>query len=143
MTLKEEEVTRREMAKILPSIQIGHIDKNVKEYLNSTIDDVTHVEVNAIQNTYINDTTTETEKNDEESEHKLKDDDHFQTLTSPMKNDHDAERNDKKNLIENDVITKSLDLTLEDHVPSAAADNVNSFLNSLIQRADGGKNTNT
>ena len=40
MTLQEEEITRKEMAKILPSIQIGHIDKDVKQYLNSTIDDI-------------------------------------------------------------------------------------------------------
>ena len=41
MTLEEEEMSRKEIQKILPSIQIGYVDKNVKDYLNNTLADIT------------------------------------------------------------------------------------------------------
>ena len=50
MTLKEEEINRKEMAKILPNIQIGYIDKDVKEYLNNTISGYPCFSLNLIDN---------------------------------------------------------------------------------------------
>ena len=74
MTLKEEEITRKEMAKILPSIQIGHIDKDVKQYLNNTIADIIEEDVNITPPKDMIEKIDETEKLDNKPENEYVDD---------------------------------------------------------------------
>lgn len=139
MTLKEEEITRKEMAKILPTIQIGHIDKDVKQYLNNTIEDIIEEDVNVIPAKDANETIHEKEKIDEGTEKEFEGD-----VTSTTKHPKfDIENHDSKNeaeqVIDKNSNSKSLDFKLEDDIPSSAANDVNSFLNNLIRRVDGGK----
>ena len=138
MTLKEEEITRKEMAKILPSIQIGHIDKDVKQYLNNTIADIIEEDVSVIPAKDANETINETEKIDQETEKEFKAD-----LTSTTRHQKfDIENQDSngeaEQVVDKNSISKSWNIKLEDDIPSSAADDVNSFLNNLIQRVDGG-----
>ena len=123
MTLKEEEITRKEMAKILPTIQIGHIDKNVKDYLNNTIDDIIEEESKDIALTDTN-ADNQDEKNDMDYENKFKDD--FESATTEFKSGVE----DSINKME------SKETTVEEDIPSSAADDVNSFLNNLLQQVD-------
>ena len=80
MTLEEEEMSRKEIQKILPSIQIGYVDKNVKDYLNNTLADITEEgEANGISlsngdnsdvsedNNEVDETTDGTVKEDDKS----------------------------------------------------------------------------
>ena len=123
MTLKEEEITRKEMAKILPTIQIGHIDKNVKDYLNNTIDDIIEEETKEIA-LMDNNADNQDEKNDMDYENKFKDD--FESATTELK----SAVEDSINKME------SKETTVEEDIPSSAADDVNSFLNNLLQQVD-------
>ena len=123
MTLKEEEINRKEMAKILPNIQIGYIDKDVKEYLNNTIDDIIEEETNEtllIDNIDDN----QDEKIDMDTENKFKDD------TEGLAKETKSSPKNSTNLAEiKGVVT-------EEDIPASAAEDVNNFLNNLIDHVD-------
>lgn len=123
MTLKEEEITRKEMAKILPTIQIGHIDKNVKEYLNNTIDDMIEEETKETSMPKSNADNLD-EKTDLESENKFKED--FESVATELKSGLENASNE----------IESKDTNVEEDIPSSAADDVNSFLNNLLHQVD-------
>ena len=123
MTLKEEEINRKEMAKILPNIQIGYIDKDVKEYLNNTIDDIIEEET---KETLLIDNIDDNqdEKIDIDTENKFKDD-----LEGLAKESKSSPKN-SPNLAEiKGVVT-------EEDIPASAAEDVNNFLNNLIDHVD-------
>ena len=123
MTLKEEEINRKEMAKILPNIQIGYIDKDVKEYLNNTIDDIIEEET---KETLLIDNIDDNqdEKIDIDTENKFKDD--IEVLAKEIK----SSPKNSTNLAEiKGVVT-------EEDIPASAAEDVNNFLNNLIDHVD-------
>ena len=123
MTLKEEEITRKEMAKILPSIQIGHIDKDVKQYLNSTIDDIIEEEA---KETKLKDNIDENqdEKNDTEAENKVKSD--VESIPTEI----------KAGLEQITNIKEVPEAIIEADIPSSAGSDVNNFLNNLLLQVD-------
>ena len=123
MTLKEEEINRKEMAKILPNIQIGYIDKDVKEYLNNTIDDIIEEET---KETILIDNIDDNqdEKIDIDTENKFKDD--IEVLAKEIK----SSPKNSTNLAEiKGVVT-------EEDIPASAAEDLNNFLNNLIDHVD-------
>ena len=122
MTLKEEEITRKEMAKILPSIQIGHIDKDVKQYLNSTIDDIIEEEA---KETKLKENITENpdEKSDTDPENRIKSD---ESIPKEIKAGLDQITN----------LEEVPEAIIEQDIPSSAGSDVNNFLNNLLQRVD-------
>ena len=120
MTLKEEEITRKEMAKILPSIQIGYIDKDVKRFLNDTIDDII-VEETKEQMLTDNIVINKDKKIDIESENKTKDETESIKVDAITGIQNISDIKDVKEAI------------IEEDIPSSAAEDVNSFLNNLLQ----------
>ena len=122
MTLQEEEITRKEMAKILPSIQIGHIDKDVKQYLNSTIDDIIEEEA---KETKLKENITENpdEKSDTDPENRIKSD---ESIPKEIKAGLDQITN----------LEEVPEAIIEQDIPSSAGSDVNNFLNNLLQRVD-------
>ena len=123
MTLKEEEINRKEMAKILPNIQIGYIDKDVKEYLNNTIDDLIEEET---KETLLIDNIDDNqdEKIDIDTENKFKDD--IEVLAKETK----SSPKNSSNLAE------IKGLVTEEDIPASSAEDVNNFLNNLIDHVD-------
>ena len=136
MTLKEEEVQRKEMTKILPSIQIGYVDKNAKKYLNNTIDDIIISESSVDEDKDTNDGADGDEKMDNDVENKLKtispngvsniqdklEDD--QIVEEGLNEDSNANKNWTFNFNEDNILA------------SSAGEEANNFLNNLIQRVE-------
>ena len=122
MTLQEEEITRKEMAKILPSIQIGHIDKDVKQYLNSTIDDIIEEEAKETKSKE-NITENPDEKGDTDPENRIKSD---ESIPKEIKAGLDQITN----------LEEVPEAIIEQDIPSSAGSDVNNFLNNLLQRVD-------
>ena len=123
MTLQEEEITRKEMAKILPSIQIGHIDKDVKQYLNSTIDDIIEEEAKETKSKE-NVTENSNEKSDTEPENRIKGD--VESIPKEIKAGLDQITN----------LEEVPEAIIEQDIPSSAGSDVNNFLNNLLLRVD-------
>ena len=123
MTLQEEEITRKEMAKILPSIQIGHIDKDVKQYLNSTIDDIIEEEAKETKSKE-NIAENPDEKSDTEPENRIKGD--VESIPKEIKAGLDQITN----------LTDVPEAIIEQDIPSSAGSDVNNFLNNLLLRVD-------
>ena len=136
MTLKEEEITRKEMAKILPSIQIGHIDKDVKQYLNNTIADIIGEDVNIDPPKDDMEPIDETKKLDKKPENEYAEDSISSTKQPKLDKEIMESKNERKQVIEENLMAKKLSDKLEDDIPSSAADDINSFLNNLIERVD-------
>ena len=134
MTLKEEEVQRKEMVKILPSIQIGYVDKNAKKYLNNTIDDIIISESSVDEEKNTNEGVDE--KMDSDVENKLKTispngesnigDEHAdgQKTEAGQNEDSSANKNWTFNFNEDNILA------------SSAGEEANNFLNNLIQRVE-------
>ena len=122
MTLQEEEITRKEMAKILPSIQIGHIDKDVKQYLNSTIDDIIEEEAKET-NSKENIAENPDEKSDTDPENRIKSD---ESIPKEIKAGLDQITN----------LEEVPEAIIEQDIPSSAGSDVSNFLNNLILRVD-------
>ena len=123
MTLQEEEITRKEMAKILPSIQIGHIDKDVKQYLNSTIDDIIEEEAKETKSKE-NIAENPDEKSDTEPENRIKGD--LESIPKEIKAGLDQITN----------LEEVPEAIIEQDIPSSAGSDVNNFLNNLLLRVD-------
>ena len=144
MTLKEDEIRRKEMAKILPSIQIGYIDKSVKEYLNNTLEDIED-EVKANENSIKNNTNeiNQIEKGEDQSEKKLEQDSSLTEKYIDVENNIAEANHDDDEIFNKCSNTQFWDSKLEDDIPSSAGDDVQSFLSNLIHRVDGEKNATT
>ena len=123
MTLKEEEITRKEMVKILPSIQIGHIDKDVKQYLNSTIDDIVEEEAKETKSKE-NIAENPDEKSDTEPENRIKGD--VESIPKEIKAGLDQITN----------LEEVPEAIIEQDIPSSAGSDVNNFLNNLLLQVD-------
>ena len=136
MTLKEEEVQRKEMVKILPSIQIGYVDKNAKKYLNNTIDDIIISESSVEEENNTNEGVDGDDKMDSDVENKLKiispkgesniEDEHAddQKTEAGQNKDSNANKNWTFNFNEDNILA------------SSAGEEANNFLNNLIQRVE-------
>ena len=136
MTLKEEEVQRKEMVKILPSIQIGYVDENAKKYLNDTIDDIIISESSIDEEKNPNEGVGGDEKMDSDVENKpkaisprgmsnIKDKQEYDQMINAVK-DKDSNANKKwtSNFNEDNILA------------SSAGEEANNFLNNLIQRVE-------
>ena len=135
MTLEEEEMSRKEIQKILPSIQIGYVDKNVKDYLNNTLADITEEgEANGISldNGDNSDVSESNNEADETTDGTVKEDD--KSINTNSINAGNNKSTDEKG----DIFDESTRSKPEDDIPVSAANDVDRVLNSLIQRAYGG-----
>ena len=136
MTLKEEEVQRKEMAKILPSIQIGYVDKNAKKYLNNTIDDIIISESSVDEDKDTNDGADGDEKMDNDVENKLKtiSPNGISNIEDELEDDQNIEKGQNKDSNANKNWTFNFN---EDNIlASSAGEEANNFLNNLIQRVE-------
>ena len=132
MTLKEEEVQRKEMAKIIPSIQIGYVDKNAKKYLNNTIDDIIISESSVDEEKNTNEGVDGDEKMDNDVENKLKT--ISPSIEDKVQDDQNVEEGQNKDSNENKNWTFNFN---EDNIlASSAGEEANNFLNNLIQRVE-------
>ena len=136
MTLKEEEVQRKEMAKILPSIQIGYVDKNAKKYLNNTIDDIIISESSLDEEKNTNEGVDGDEKMDSDVENKLK------TISPNGESNIEAEHADDqkteagRNKDSNANKNWTFNFNEDNILASSAGEEANNFLNNLIQRVE-------
>ena len=132
MTLKEEEVQRKEIAKILPSIQIGYVDKNAKKYLNNTINDMIISESSVDEEKNTNDGVDGDEKMDNDVENKLKT--ISPSIEDKVQDDQNVEEGQNKDSNANKNWTFNFN---EDNIlASSAGEEANNFLNNLIQRVE-------
>ena len=132
MTLKEEEVQRKEMAKILPSIQIGYVDKNAKKYLNNTIEDIIISESSVDEEKNTNERVDGDEKMDNDVENKLKT--ISPSIEDKVQDDQNVEEGQNKDSNANKNWTFNFN---EDNIlASSAGEEANNFLNNLIQRVE-------
>ena len=132
MTLKEEEVQRKEMAKILPSIQIGYVDKNAKKYLNNTIEDIIISESSVDEEKNTNEGVDGDEKMDNDVENKLKT--ISPSIEDKVQDDQNVEEGQNKDSNANKNWTFNFN---EDNIlASSAGEEANNFLNNLIQRVE-------
>ena len=136
MTLKEEEVGRKEIAKILPSIQIGYVDKNAKKYLNETIDDIIISESSVDEEKNTNEGVDGDEKMDSDVENKLK------TISPNGESNIEAEHADDqkteagRNKDSNANKNWTFNFNEDNILASSAGEEANNFLNNLIQRVE-------
>ena len=136
MTLKEEEVQRKEMVKILPSIQIGYVDKNAKKYLNNTIEDIIISESSVDEEKNTNEGVDGDEKMDSDVENKLK------TISpngiSNIKDEHADDQKTEAGQNKDSNANKNWTFNFnEDNIlASSAGEEANNFLNNLIQRVE-------
>ena len=136
MTLKEEEVQRKEMTKILPSIQIGYVDKNAKKYLNNTIDDIIISESSVDEEKNTNEGVDGEEKMDNDVENKLKtiSPSGISNIEDKLEDDQNVEKGQNKDSNANKNWTFNFN---EDNIlASSAGEEANNFLNNLIQRVE-------
>ena len=136
MTLKEEEVQRKEMVKILPSIQIGYVDKNAKKYLNNTIDDIIISESSVDEEKNTNEGVDGDEKMDNDVENKLKviSPNGVSNIEDKLEGDQNVEKGQNKDSNANKNWTFNFN---EDNIlASSAGEEANNFLNNLIQRVE-------
>ena len=132
MTLKEEEVQRKEMAKILPSIQIGYVDKNAKKYLNNTIEDIIISESSVDEEKNTNEGVDGDEKMDNDVENKLKT--ISPNIEDKVQDDQNVEEGQNKDSNANKNWTFNFN---EDNIlASSAGEEANNFLNNIIQRVE-------
>ena len=132
MTLKEEEVQRKEMAKILPSIQIGYVDKNAKKYLNNTIEDIIISESSVDEEKNTNEGVDGDEKMDNDVENKLK------TISPNIEDKVQDDQNVEKGQNKDSNANKNLTFNFNEGniLASSAGEEANNFLNNLIQRVE-------
>ena len=136
MTLKEEEVGRKEIAKILPSIQIGYVDKNAKKYLNETIDDIIISESSVDEEKNTNEGVDGDEKMDSDVENKLK------TISPNGESNIEAEHADDqkteagRNKDSNANKNWTFNFNEDNILASSAGEEANNFLSNLIQRVE-------
>ena len=136
MTLKEEEVQRKEMAKILPSIQIGYVDKNAKKYLNNTINDIIISDSSVDEEKNTNEGVDGDEKMDNDVENKLKtiSPNGISNIEDELEDDQNIEKGQNKDSNANKNWTFNFN---EDNIlASSAGEEANNFLNNLIQRVE-------
>ena len=136
MTLKEEEVQRKEMTKILPSIQIGYVDKNAKKYLNNTIDDIIISESSVDEDKDTNDGADGDEKMDNDVENKLKtiSPNGISNIEDELEDDQNIEKGQNKDSNANKNWT--FNSNQDNILASSAGEEANNFLNNLIQRVE-------
>ena len=136
MTLKEEEVQRKEMAKILPSIQIGYVDKNAKKYLNNTIDDIIISESSVDEEKNTNEGVDGDEKMDNDVENKLKviSPNGVSNIEDKLEGDQNVEKGQNKDSNANKNWT--FNFNQDNILASSAGEEANNFLNNLIQRVE-------
>ena len=136
MTLKEEEVGRKEIAKILPSIQIGYVDKNAKKYLNETIDDIIISESSVDEEKNTNEGFDGDEKMDSDVENKLK------TISpngeSNIEDEHADDQKTEAGQNKYSNVNKNWNFNFnEDNIlASSAGEEANNFLSNLVQRVE-------
>ena len=136
MTLKEEEVQRKEMVKILPSIQIGYVDKNAKKYLNNTINDIIISDSSVDEEKNTNEGVDGDEKMDNDVENKLKviSPNGVSNIEDKLEGDQNVEKGQNKDSNANKNWTFNFN---EDNIlASSAGEEANNFLNNLIQRVE-------
>ena len=136
MTLKEEEVQRKEMAKLLPSIQIGYVDKNAKKYLNNTINDIIISDSSVDEEKNTNEGVDGDEKMDNDVENKLKviSPNGVSNIEDKLEGDQNVEKGQNKDSNANKNWTFNFN---EDNIlASSAGEEANNFLNNLIQRVE-------
>ena len=136
MTLKEEEVQRKEMTKILPSIQIGYVDKNAKKYLNNTIDDIIISESSVDEDKDTNDGDDGDEKMENDVENKLKtiSPNGISNIEDELEDDQNIEKGQNKDSNANKNWT--FNFNQDNILASSAGEEANNFLNNLIQRVE-------
>ena len=136
MTLKEEEVQRKEMTKILPSIQIGYVDKNAKKYLNNTIDDIIISESSVDEEKNTNEGVDGEEKMDNDVENKLKtiSPSGISNIEDKLEDDQNVEKGQNKDSNANKNWT--FNFNQDNILASSAGEEANNFLNNLIQRVE-------
>ena len=136
MTLKEEEVERKEMAKILPSIQIGYVDKNAKKYLNNTINDIIISDSSVDEEKNTNEGVDGDEKMDNDVENKLKviSPNGVSNIEDKLEGDQNVEKGQNKDSNANKNWT--FNFNQDNILASSAGEEANNFLNNLIQRVE-------
>ena len=136
MTLKEEEVQRKEMAKILPSIQIGYVDKNAKKYLNNTINDIIISDSSVDEEKNTNEGVDGDEKMDNDVENKLKviSPNGVSNIEDKLEGDQNVEKGQNKDSNANKNWT--FNFNQDNILASSAGEEANNFLNNLIQRVE-------
>ena len=136
MTLKEEEVQRKEMAKILPSIQIGYVDKNAKKYLNETIDDIIISESSVDEEKNTNEGVGGDEKMDSDVENNLKAISPNGISNTKEKQEDDQTIDAEKDKDSNTNKNWTFHFNEDNILASSAGEEANNFLNNLIQRVE-------
>ena len=136
MTLKEEEVQRKEMAKILPSIQIGYVDKNAKKYLNNTINDIIISDSSVDEEKNTNEGVDGDEKMDNDVENKLKviSPNGVSNIEDKLEGDQNVEKGQNKDSNANKNWT--FNFNQDNILASSAGEEANNFLNNVIQRVE-------
>ena len=124
------------MAKILPSIQIGYVDKNAKKYLNNTIDDIIISDSSVDEEKNTNEGVDGDEKMDNDVENKLKviSPNGVSNIEDKLEGDQNVEKGQNKDSNANKNWTFNFN---EDNIlASSAGEEANNFLSNLIQRVE-------
>ena len=124
------------MAKILPSIQIGYVDKNAKKYLNNTIDDIIISDSSVDEEKNTNEGVDGDEKMDNDVENKLKviSPNGVSNIEDKLEDDQNVEKGQNKDSNANKNWT--FNFNQDNILASSAGEEANNFLNNLIQRVE-------